>query len=291
MDSIREANRARIDSIKISNELKRDSIRDAREKRAEANRRAKEERELKQEARRRKKIMPLTQEMSGGYKLASDGWSFFVQRGFIKTEDVESPHTNFLWFDISEKKDPKETKTLNENFSVAFPGEVKPIAYKYGKINNFYQLKIGYGNSKPISGRLDKKSVQISWIYGAGLSLGFLKPYYLDLFLPEGNGYIRTYAKYSESIKTSFLDLNNQGTIIGGSYFYKGISEVKFQPGLALRSGFYFDYTLTRNTFLGVEIGASAEVYTQKIPIMINAPNRSVFFNIYADIRFGKRWE
>lgn len=290
-DSMRIANRTRIDSMRSANEQKRDSVTAAREQANEAKRLAREEKLLQQKTGRKKKLMPLTQEMSAGYRLASDGWSVFVNRGFIKTEDVDQPHTNFLWIELGEKKHPKETKTLNENFSVIYPNELKPIAYKYGKINNFYQLRIGYGNIKPITGKIDRKNVQINWVYGAGLSLGFLKPYYLDLFLPEGSGYVRTYDKYSEKNKEYFLDLNNQGTIIGGSYFYRGIAEVSLQPGLALRSGFYFDYTPNRKTFLGVEIGASAEIYTKKIPIMATAPNSAYFVNIYADIRYGKRWE
>jgi hypothetical protein len=290
-DSIKASNSARLEAIKVANEVKRDSMETARDLEKEKRALALEEKKLKQQASKKKKIEPLTQEMAVGFRLNSDGWSFLVNRDFIKTEDVEKPHTNFLWFDLSEKKNPKESRTLNENFTVVNPNELKPVSYKYGKINNFYQLKIGYGASKPITGKLDKKSVTINWVYGAGLSLGMLKPYYLDLLIPEGNVYIRKYDKYTEANKESFLDLNNQGTIIGGSDFTKGISEIKLKPGLALRSGFYFDYTSNRKTFLGVEIGISAEIYTQKIPIMINTSNSAYFLNVYADFRFGKRWE
>lgn len=271
------------DSIKLLQEQRRDSIAKVREKKLY-------EADLKRSAKKRNKIFPLTDEFSGGYRLNSDGWSFFVNRGFIKSES-DKPHTSFIWVDISEKKHPKEFKTLNENFIVSYPDELKPISYKYGKINNFYQFKFGYGRMIPLSGKLDKRSVQINWVYGVGISLGLLKPYYLDLFLPEGTGFVRKFDKYTEANKEYFLDLNNRGTIIGGSYFYKGIGETKIQPGLIGRSGFYFDYSTSRKAFLGVEIGASVEVYTRKIPIMINTANNAAFFNLYADFRFGKRWE
>ncbi|MEZ5045690.1 MAG: hypothetical protein R2831_01730 [Chitinophagaceae bacterium] len=290
LDSIRQANTARLDSIKAYNKAKSDSISEARKA---AREKAQEERENKELLRENKRLskLPISQEMAATYRLYNDGWGFAVQRGFIKTEDVETPHTIFLWLELSEKKHPKETKTINETFAVLYPDELKPIAYKYGKINNFYQLKLGIGNSKPFTGRLDKRSVQINWVYAAALSFGMAKPYYLDLFLPEGNGYIRTFDKYSESNATYFLDLNNQGTIIGGSYFYKGLGEIKLIPGIALRSGFYFDYAPTPKTFMGVEIGAMLEAYTRKAPIMAIAPNKAVFFSAYADFRFGKRWK
>lgn len=289
-DSLRAANKARLDASKLANEAKRDSMENAREMERQKRALDAEERKAKLELAKKRRVAPLTQEMAAGFRLNSDGWSFLVHRGFIKTE-AEKPHTTVLWFDLSEKKNPKEYRSMNENFAVVNPGEIKPMSYKYGKINNFYQLKIGYGNSKPISGFLDRKSVTINWVYGAGLSLGMLKPYYLDILVPEGNVYIRKFDKYSETNKESFLDLNNQGTIVGGSDFTRGISEIKIKPGLALRSGFFFNYTTSRKTFMGVEIGASAEFYSQKIPIMITTANSAYFFNIYADFRFGKRWE
>jgi hypothetical protein len=289
LDSIKQANQLRLDSIKGANQAMRDSLALVRETEKDKRLKELEAKRAEREAKRKKIILPISQELGIGFRLNSDGWSFMVNRGFIKYED-EPVHTNFLWFDFSEKKNRKESRSLNENFNVVNPGEPKPVSYKYGKINNFYQLKIGYGNYKPISGRLDKKSVTINWTYAAGLSIGILKPYYLDLLIPEGNVYVRKYEKYSEQNKTSFLDLNNQGTIVGGSDFTKGITEIKIQPGLALRSGFYFDYAATKKSFIGVEIGAGLELYTKKIPIMINTNNSAYFLTLYADFRFGKRW-
>lgn len=278
------------DSASIAREMRLDSLKQIREIKNEYKKRELAEQKTAITANRKNMLKPITQEMSLGYRLCSDGWSIFVQRGFIRT-DAERPHTNFLWIDISEKKHPKETKSLNENFSVVNPSEIKPISYKYGKINNFYQFKIGYGNMIPITGRLDKKSIVINWVYAAAFTLGMVKPYYLDLLVPEGNFFIRKFDKYTEENAPYFLDINNQGTIVGGASFTKGLNQMKFQPGLALRSGFYFDYAATRKSLLGVELGASAELYTKRIPIMATAKNNAVFFNFYADFRIGKRWE
>jgi hypothetical protein len=144
---------------------------------------------------------------------------------------------------------------------------------------------------KPISGKLDKKNVVIYWSYSAGISLGLLKPYYLDLIVKEGNGYVRKFAKFEDSTKEYFLDPTNQGYILGGADFTMGIGEIKIKPGLALKTAMYFDYSPTNKIFSGIELGASAEMYTQKIPIMANIKSNNVFFNVYADFRFGKRWE
>ncbi|MBK7764096.1 MAG: hypothetical protein IPI46_12255 [Bacteroidetes bacterium] len=288
LESFEQDNFTHADTMRALAREKRDSIKAAREAVAILKKQQLLANTKVDLAARKKKIEPLTQEMATGFRLNSDGWTFFVNRGFIKQEEHK---TTFLSIDISEKKHPKETRTVNENFNLVYPNEVKPLPYKYGKVNNFYQLKIGYGAFRELTGRLDKKSVTISWVYNGGLSIGLLKPYYLDMLVPEGNTYVRKFQKYSEENKESFLDLNNRGTILGGSYFTKGLGGLSIQPGLHLKSGFYFDYAATRKSFLGVEIGASAEFYTKKIEIMKNTQNSSYFINFYADIRFGKRWE
>ncbi len=270
------------DSIR---EFKRDSLKVARQVETENRKRQQAEKQEILLSGRKKIILPLTQEMSGGFRLNSDGWSIFINRGFLNNEEHK---TTFISIDLSEKKHPKETRTsgtLIDTFSI------KPVPYKYGKVNNFYQFKLGIGGSRELTGKLEKKSVIINWVYNGGLSIGLLKPYYLDLWVPEGNTYVRKYEKYSEENKEYFLDLNNRQTILGGSSFTRGIGEITIKPGIHLKSGFNFDYSTSRKSFLGVEIGASAELYTKEIEIMKNTKNTAYFINFYADIRFGKRWE
>lgn len=285
-DSVLKVQQARKDSVQLAMQAKRDSIQAALDKK-------KEEARIRKQmalARRKKIIIPITEEIAMGYRQGSDGWTFFVNRGFIKNPNDENKHTRFLFFELGEKKNPKEIKTLNENFTNIYPNEPKPVSYKYGKINNFYPLRFGYGNSKPLTGKLDNKSVIIHWIYGTSLNIGFLKPYYLDLLIPEGSMYVRKVDKYSEANKTSFLDLENRGTIVGGTDFTHGISECKIIPGISVKSALYFDYSATKKTFLGIELGSSFEVYTKEVPIMAIVKNRPYFLNVYADFRFGKRW-
>jgi len=248
--------------------------------------------------KKRRKAPPITEEMSGGIRLNTDGWSVMLERGFINSYEKR---TNYIWMDISEKKNPREFKQLNEPFATYFPDETAPIPYKYGKINNFYQFKFGVGQKRQLSGKLDKKNVVIHWTYGAGLSIGFLKPYYLDVLVVEGNGTLsrKEGSYYDEGISQYYEDdlyvvFNQQAqvnAIAGGTFFTKGFGEIKMKPGLSARSGFYFDFAPSKKSFLGVEIGASVEMYPSKIDIMANADNNTgTFINLYLDARFGKRW-
>ncbi len=246
---------------------------------------------------KKKKAPPITEEMAGGFRLNTDGWSVFMERGFINKYEKR---TGFLWIDFSEKKHPKEFKQLNEPFATYFPNEVAPLPYKFGKINNFYQFKIGYGQKKQLTGKLDKKNVVIHWTYAGGLSIGFLKPYYLDVLVVEGNGSLsrKEGSYYDEDIRPYYeqdlyVVFNQQASVnavAGGTFFTRGIGDVKIRPGLSARTGFYFDFAPSKKSFLGVEIGTSVEVYPKPIEIMANTKNTGTFINLYVDARFGKRW-
>lgn len=287
--SFGQSKNVKTDSLRKIQQFKRDSTNAANQLLLEKRREDARIRKQIALAKKKKIVIPITEEFSLGYRLHSDGWTFFIQRGFIST-DKDNPHTRQLMFEFGEKRNAKEFKSTNENFTTIYPNEPKPISYKYGKINNFYPLRLGMGNTKRLTGKLDDKTVVINWVYGASLNIGFLKPYYLDILVPEGNVYVRKIDKYSEANKTYFLDLENRGTIVGGADFTNGISEVKIIPGITLRSGFFFDYSATKKSFLGVELGASLELYTKAVPIMALISNKPYFFNVYADFRFGKRW-
>jgi hypothetical protein len=245
-----------------------------------------EETDIKKIIRKPKKPNPITEEFSVGIRFNTDGWAFVTERGFIK---VDENKTNFVYAELSEKKHPKESKILNETFIALYPDQIKPLPYKYGKINNFYAFKFGVGQKRKISGKLDRKSVLIHWVYGAGISIGMLKPYYLELASPIGNNENeRVVGKYDDvKYKDLFLSETN---IIGGTSFTKGIGEVQLKPGLQLRTGFNFDFAPTQLSLLIVELGTSLEIYTSKIELMAKSKNVGTFVNLYADIKLGKRW-
>ena len=101
VDSLNAVRRAYTDSVRTATTRTRDSLKAMHENELEKRRIALEEKNERLRAARRIKIQPLTQEIAFGFRLNSDGWSFLVQRGFMKIEDPEKSHTNFLWFDIS----------------------------------------------------------------------------------------------------------------------------------------------------------------------------------------------
>jgi hypothetical protein len=153
--------------------------------------------------------------------------------------------------------------------------------YIYGKINNFYALKLGYGYRKMLVGKPDPGSVSMHWVNAFGLSVGALKPYYINVY-SDPNA-----IKYKDASKAAFLD---QALIEGNAGFSKGIDEVVVVPGGHFKTAMHFDFSANKKTALGVETGINVEYYAQDLPIMANQQANAYFVDIYIAIQVGKRW-
>lgn len=240
-----------------------------------------------------KKIKPITTELSAGFRLNTDGWSIFVDKGYNRYENSKTSDMFYNVFllqaELGEKKGPKEIKYNNtQNTNPSITDRTRP--YVYGKINNFYQFKIGAGFRRLIAGKPEVSTVSIHWVYLGGFTLGMEKPYYIDAYVPQDNGgpLVRKSITYNnDSDKVSFL---TQPNIIGASPFSQGLSEMKFVPGVHAKTALHFDFARRRQLKLAIETGINAELYTQAIQLMANQTAVPYSVNVYASIQFGKRW-
>jgi hypothetical protein len=222
---------------------------------------------------------PITHEVSAGFRLNSNGWSAYTDIGKVKPKDLRHSDmfysVRFWQIEFTEKKSPNEEKLTSDNSG---SGSSK---YIYGKINNFYALKLGYGFRKLLVGKPDPGTVSMHWVNVIGPSLGLLKPYYLNVY-SDPNA-----IKYSDATASDFL---NQGVIEGSAGFSKGLGEVKFIPGGHFKSAMHFDFSANRKNVIGVETGFNIEYYSSQIQLMANQAGTSYFFDIFLAIQFGKRW-
>jgi hypothetical protein len=238
-----------------------------------------------------KKPKPIRTELSAGIRLNTDGWSFFVEKGYVRSLETKLSdqfHDIRLYqVELSEHKDPKEIK--HSMSDQASGGSQKTKPFIFGKINNFYALKLGYGLRKMIAGKPEPGTVSIHWIYLAGFTLGMEKPYYLDGYVSQDNGSMLVPAtfKYTDETKESFL---NEQYIRGSAGFQKGLSEIQFVPGLHAKTALHFDFASTRRSAMAVEAGVSGEFYARPIKLMANQDAKPYFVNLFASFQFGRRW-
>ena len=111
------------------------------------------------------------------------------------------------------------------------------------------------------------------------LSYSKIKPQLIRLVNQE------KFIKYSTADSALFLG----NTILGGGGIGKGWGEMKMKPGLFARTALRFDYGRFNEAVSGVEIGLTAEYFTQKIPIIAGPYDRNFFFQGYVSLLFGRR--
>jgi hypothetical protein len=210
-----------------------------------------------------------------GFKLNTDGWSALYEHGRYKTINL----TNTWGIEFGERKSHKEEKITPTDLSTGFP---VGNPFVYGKQNNFYYLNLGVGQQRLIGGKGTKNGVAVSAVYGGGLSIGLLKPYYVTVYDP--NTGLTLDVKYQGPSDSLFLNYP-----ISAAGLTKGINETKFVPGLVAHLGLRFDYGRYNDLLSAIEIGISGEFYTQDMPIMVDAAPQKFFYNAYIAIEFGGR--
>jgi len=213
-----------------------------------------------------------------GIKLNTDGYGIFYEHGRYKT----ITNTFLWWAELGERKHSKEERKTIATTQGPFTVLGNPMIY--GKINNFYYLKLGIGQQTLIGGKGNKNGVAVSAIYGGGFSAGLLKPYFLTI--QDDNGQTRD-IRYSDSTASYFQDLSKG--VVGSAGLFKGWGNIKFVPGIHARAALRFDYGRFNELLSAIETGVNVEYYTQSMPIMFDVPAKKFFFNAYVSIVFGKR--
>lgn len=205
-----------------------------------------------------------------GLELRTNGYGAFYEYGRRRSARATTTYS----LELSEIKNAKEEKGSGTNFFAN--------TYVYGKINNFYQAKLGFGQQIILGQKGNKNGVAVTAHFQGGLALGLLKPYYVDAL--DGIGQNRA-IKYDSPDSTLFLS----GPISGGSGFTVGWGEAKMKPGVFLKSALRFDFGRFNESVQALEIGMSVDAYSDKIPIMVYNEPKQLFFQGHLAFVFGRR--
>ena len=214
-----------------------------------------------------------------GIKLYSDGWAALYEKGYMKTVNK----TNLFSIEFGERKDHKEEKVSKFISGTPFLGN----SLVYGKQNNFYFLKLGIGQNYLLGGKGNRNGVAVSAVYNGGVSVGMLKPYYLDVIDPLNQNQL-TIRYMGDKSRNDSLFVDPQA-ITGGASVFKGFDKMTVKPGLFLKGAVRFDYGRYNELISAVEIGFNTEYYFSDMPIMINNEARKLFSNVFIALEFGKR--
>ena len=206
-----------------------------------------------------------------GVQGRTNGYGAFIELGRRKSQRFSTTYS----FEFTEIKERKEEKLQSvENFF--------SNSFIYGKINNFYQAKLGYGQQYILGQKGNKNGVAVIALLQGGISAGLVKPYYLQI--QDSAGRDRTISFYQDSV--SFLYPN---IIYGSGGIGKGWNEVKFKPGVYVKGALRFDFGRYNEKVQALENGLSLDYYFQDIPILAFNKARNLFFQGHVAFVFGSR--
>lgn len=196
-----------------------------------------------------------------------------------------SPYKSFIFnLDITEIKSEKERRQTNSAFST--PGS-NPSSYIFGKRNNLYIARIGFGQKIYVSERSNTQGITVALTYQGGLTVGFLKPYYLQLIYRTDSTYYTAIEPYSAENQAVFLNSNN---IIGAGGFRLGWDAVQIRPAAFFKSSIWLEMGADASILGALEFGAVVDAFPRSVPILALTNASPVMFHIYANFHFGGRW-
>jgi len=223
-----------------------------------------------------------TRQRYGGLVIRTNGWG----GTYVKGKNKGAFKVRQVSYDFNFVKHEKEHKSYFQDPSA------RPFVF--GKQNAMYSFKLNYGYKKDIAQKQRKSGVQVSYAWGFGPAVSFLRPIFLEVLIidPNLNGYSLSTEKYDPD--KHFLD-----NIYGRSSNFLGFSELSVVPGFSAKSSMLFEYSNYRDGIKGFEIGMLAEAYPKRLEIMSNqiletltdgAKNHWLFVSGYVHFYFGRKY-
>lgn len=201
--------------------------------------------------------------------------------------------TRFYHIGLSDLRHPREYR---QSFDFQLPNLNRVSGpFIFGKQNQFYVLRAGIGEKRYFSEKARRRGLAVGISYAGGVSLGLLKPYYLDLIYLRDQGtsqpIVRT-ERYSPENAQTFLDIYS---VLGAAPFSRGLGEIQARPGFHAKFAAHFDWGAFDEFVKAIEAGVMLDFFLSEIPIMVESNltsginNSPAFFNFYLNLQLGKR--
>ncbi len=195
-------------------------------------------------------------------------------------KNIDNHWSHLFFVEIVNVKNPKESRVSSSSANSQGYNTSSYIQYK---LNNLYVIRPQYGREFLLFRKAPDQGVRIDAIMAGGLSIGLLKPYYIQYDYSGTNQNIQA-IKFADVISNKL----NPSQIVGSSGF-QGFGEMNLKMGLNAKLGLSFEFGAFKNSVTGFDIGFLIEAYPKEIPIMYGAPNRNVFTSAYLTLFFGSR--
>lgn len=217
------------------------------------------------------------------YKNDISGQAYLYTRGFglifHQGRHVTASSRSFYEVDF---------RTLNHPKQVKLTGEAQDRKrFIYGKLNSVMVAGANLGMQKVLFAKADNKAVEVRYAYSFGPIIAFAKPYYIQVYKNtsgSGKNEITNITFENESFS------QDSGRAIGRAPFSKGLSELKFYPGINAKFNMSFEYAPYTNLVRAIETGISLDFYPKALPMMARNPKENLILTLKVGFVFGTKW-
>lgn len=182
----------------------------------------------------------------------------------------------FYNFEVVNIKHPNEIRFISGVTNANLFGS-RP--YILGKNNYLIALRAQKGFEKKLFKPDQYEGVGVKAIFAGGISIGFLKPYFIK------------YLTLSDEVVQEQFDPSkhsNFDKIQGPSGLFYRFEKTKIVPGLNFKSALLFEYQGFKHFRTTVETGFLVEAYAKKLEIIPRARQEFLYVSVYAIISIGK---
>lgn len=214
----------------------------------------------------------LKKEYYGGIQLHTRGWGGTFTYSKFNTFKIKKTYS----IDFVSMKQGKEYKKRSAN-------DDRAKGYYYGKLNTLNILRLNKGTKKIIYEKKRKQGIQIAYNFSYGVTLGLIKPVYLEVLKVNSNQDVKI---VTEKYNPQEHNVNN---IYGRSSNLTGLSELSIIPGVNIKTGFIFEFANDRERIKSLELGFGLDAFYKRIPIMTEVKNNFLYPSIFLNLQFGKK--
>ena len=140
------------------------------------------------------------------------------------------------------------------------------------------------GQRRLLAQKADRLGVSISYDWLLGFSLGFEKPYYLEMIDDKDGDNLINCTKDHEPEKyyrIKCFEIFIASGDLSGLAIGLGFNEIKPVPGLHGKIGLHFDWATDASFVKALDAGISLDIYYRRLDVMVAETNKPIIFNLY----------
>jgi hypothetical protein len=206
-------------------------------------------------------------DVSAQMYLTGRGLGFTFHQG----RHLTSTSRSYYEVDIKGLHHPKQVKLTGEA-----PTRNR---FVYGKLNSVMVIGGCLGMQKVLHAKADNKAIEVRFAYSLGPEVAIAKPYYIQVEKKVDP------IKFDNESFTPSVD-----RVLGRGPFNKGMTELKYYPGINGKFNISFEYAPYTNLIRALETGISIDLFPKALPIMARNPAENVIITLRIGFVFGTKW-